>query len=123
MNFLKMTAVLVFLTVFSSCTQQPGDYRYIGSNSYNNVDIPLDVAWQKSIEVLNSRWKITANDVVAKTLTVRTSYHDVTVQFTPLTANTCEFNVSSKDYYIVPNKAATKVVFMELNRALKNLEN
>jgi hypothetical protein len=123
MNFLKMTAALVFITVFSSCTSQPGKYNCLSSNCYNNVDIPLDVAWQKSIEVLNSRWKISANDIVAKTLTVKTSYHDVLVQFTFLTANTCKFDVSSKDYYLLPNKAATKVVYLELNRALKNLEN
>lgn len=125
MNFLKMTAAVLFFSVFStSCTsQQPGEYRYWGSSCFNNIDIPLDAAWQKSVEVLNSRWKITANDIVAKTLTVQTAYHSVKVQFTPLTGSTCKFEVSSKDYFISPNKAATHVIYIELNRALENLEN
>lgn len=124
MKFIKISATILLISLFAGCSsQKPGEYSCICANTYNNVDIPLDIAWQKAIEVLNSRWEITANDVVDKTLTVRTFYHDVTVQFTPLTANTCKFDVSSKNYYIAPNKAAVQSIYIELDRALKALEN
>ena len=123
MKLLQIALAAVFLSFFTGCSSQaPGEYSYIKSNTYNHVDVPLDLAWQKSIEILNSRWEIVSNDTVEKVLVVKTFYHDVEVEFKPLTANTCEFKVSSAEYWVKPNKAAVHSVFMELDRALKSLE-
>lgn len=123
MNFLKIAFAAVIISLFTGCSsQEPGQYSMIGSSQFNQVDVPLDLAWQKSIETLNSRWEIVANDTVDKVLVVRTFYHDVEVEFKPLTANTCEFKVSSAEYFVKPNKAAVHSVYMELYRSLKGME-
>jgi len=123
MNFLKIAFAAVLISLFTGCSSQaPGQYSMIGANRYNQVDVPLDLAWQKSIEILNSRWEIVSNDTVEKVLVVKTFYHEVEVEFKPLTANTCEFKVTSAEFFIKPNKAAVHSVYMELDRALRGLE-
>ena len=117
LSFLLLTGIL------TSCSHEPGEYCSLNGTQYNQVDIPIDRAWQRSIEVLSSRWEIVSNDTVDKTLVVRTFYHDVEVTFKSLTQNTCEFEVCSRSYLVKPNKAAVKSVYLELDRALKNLEN
>ncbi len=124
MKFIVIAAVVLFTGTFTGCiNQKAGEYSSISASRYNRIDIPMETAWQNSITTLNSRWEIKANDTVNNTLVVRTFYHDVTVQFTPLTPSTCEFSVSSKTCYLLPNKAAVQSIYLELNRALKALEN
>ena len=123
MNFLKIALAAMIISSFTSCSsQKAGEYSMVKANRFNHVDVPLDIAWQKSIEILNSRWEIIANDTVDKVLVVKTFYHEVEVEFKPLTANTCEFRVYSRDYFVKPNKASVHAVYIELNRALKALE-
>jgi hypothetical protein len=124
MKFIVIAAAILFTGTFTSCSsQQAGEYSSLSASRFNRIDIPLETAWQNSITTLNSRWEIKANDTVNKTLVVRTFYHDVSVEFTALTPNTCEFSVSSKTCYLLPNKAAVQSIYIELNRALKELEN
>jgi len=123
MNFLKIALAAIIISTISACsTQKPGEYSMVNANRFNHVDVPLDIAWQKSIETLNSRWEIISNDTVDKVLVVKTFYHEVEVEFKPLTANTCEYRVYSRDYFIKPNKASVNAVYMELKRALENLQ-
>lgn len=123
MKLLKIAFAAVCLSIFTGCSSHaPGEYCAISASQYNHVDVPLDLAWQKSIEILNSRWEIESNDTVEKVIVVKTFYHSVDVEFKPLTANTCEFKVSSKELYIKPNKAAVHSVYLELERALRALE-
>lgn len=123
MNLVKIALVSVIISLFTGCSsQQPGEYSSISASKFNHVDVPLDLAWQKSIETLNTRWEIKSNDTVEKVIVVNTFYHDVEVEFKPLTASTCEYRVSSKEFYIKPNKAAVKAVYYELERALSALQ-
>ena len=116
-------SALLLSGLFNSCSHEPGEYCSITGTQYNHVDIPLDRAWQQAIETLSSRWEIVANDTVDRTLVVKTFYHEVDVEFKALTENTCEFKVSSRSALVKPNKAAVKCVYLELDRALKSLEN
>ena len=116
-------SALLFSGLFTSCSHDPGEYCSLSGSQYNHVDIPIDRAWQQAIETLSSRWEIVANDTVDRTLVVKTFYHEVDVEFTALTENTCEFKVSSRTCLVKPNKAAVKCVYLELDRALKSLEN
>lgn len=123
MKLVKIALVAVIISLFTGCSSHaPGEYCAITSSKYNHVDVPLDLAWQKSIEILNSRWEIESNDTVEKVIVVKTFYHFVEVELKPLTANTCEYKVSSSELYVKPNKAAVHAVYLELERALKALE-
>ncbi|MCH2207004.1 MAG: hypothetical protein MK132_14200 [Lentisphaerales bacterium] len=123
MNFAKVILTLFMAVSMVGCiSQEPGRYSAIYANRYNHADVPLDMAWQKSIDAIGSRWEIIANDTVERTLLVKTFYHDVTVTFEALTENTCQYTVASRNYTGAGNKASINAVYLELERALKSLE-
>lgn len=125
MSFSKWAVTGILVLFFTSCytySPAPGEYDTIKGAMYNRVDLPLDIAWQKSIETLSSRWKVISNDTVNGRLVVETFYHDVQIDFKSLTNNTSEFTVSSTELFVKPNKAAVHTVYMELYRALQSLE-
>ena len=123
MNFAKVILTLFMAVTMVGCiSQEPGEYSTIKANRFNHADVPIDMAWQKSIDAIGSRWEILANDTVERTLLVKTFYHDVTVTFESLTENTCQYTVSSRDYTGIGNKASINAVYMEVERALKSLE-
>ncbi len=123
MKIMKLLICIVAISMFYGCSSpQPGQYSTVRAANTNQVDVPIELAWQKAMEALNNRWEIVSNDTVEKTLVVRTFYHDVKVSFTSLTENTTSFTVKSSEFMVKPNKAAVHTVYLELERALKALE-
>lgn len=123
MKFAKVFFTLFMAVSMVGCiTQEPGEYSTIHAKRFNHADVPLDMAWQKAIDAISSRWEIIANDTVERTILVKTFYHDVTVSFEELTENTCQYTVSSRNYTGIGNKASINAVYLELDRALKSLE-
>lgn len=123
MNLAKVIFTLFMTVSMVGCmTHEPGEYCAVNASRYNHADVPLDMAWQKAVDAIGSRWEIVANDTVEKNLVVKTFYHEVEVSFEALTANTCEYTVSSRGMDGTGNKAAINSVYFELNRALKTLE-
>ena len=123
MNLAKVFLSLFMAVSMAGCiSHEPGEYSSVHAWRFNHADVPLDMAWQKATDAIGSRWDIIANDTVNKVLTVETFYSEVDVTFEALTANTCKYTVSSRSYMGTGNKAAINSVYMELERALKQLE-
>jgi hypothetical protein len=123
MKLLKVLLVsAIALCIFTSCSQEPGEYSSTKASCYNKTDIPIDMAWQKAMEALGNRWEIPENDTVDKELTVQVFYHDVDVEFEEITANTTKYTVSSRGWNCLGNESAIQCVYLELERAFKKLE-
>jgi imidazoleglycerol phosphate dehydratase HisB len=123
-----MNLAKIFLSVFMAVgmvgcvSHKAGEYSAVHAWRFNHADVPLDMAWQKAIDAIGNRWEIIADDTVEKTLTVKTFYNNVEVSFVALTANTSKYTVSSRSYMGTGNKASINSVYLELERALKQLE-
>lgn len=120
MKILKLALIgFLSLAALNSCSTNPGEFNRWTGVHYNNVDVNVDQAYNKTVEMfIKNKKTILSNDTVSRTIVVKYFDREAKVTFKALTAKTCRFDVKATKVGVIGAESTSRVVYNDVNRVL-----